>query len=262
MTQSEFLEKVHGLIALAETKGGSITESMMTEPFVQENLSAEQLLSLRSFLQASGVTVVSDQEGQAGRKSAMRPVKMAAARQTSQLKDKEKLIYNSYLEELALVKVYAPEEEESLLKRKAAGDRTAREKLVEGNLRQVVELAGRYGGKGVPLTDLIQEGNMELLLVVDDHETGSLRDAIEARVAEAMERLLEEHAGHDAFKNRMADMANKLMDASEELAGDNGEQPTIEELAKKLHVRPDEVKAVMKMSMDAMTIDETGLGGE
>lgn len=262
MNQSEFLEKVHGLIALAETRGGSITESMMTEPFAKEALNAEQLLSLRSFLQASGVTVVSDEEGQSGKRPAMRPVKMAAGRPGSQLKDKEKLIYNSYLEELALVKGYRPEEEEGLLKQKAAGGKAARDRLIEGNLRQVVELAGRYAGKGVPLTDLIQEGNMELLLLVDAHESGSLREAIEVQVAEAMERLLEEHAGHDAFKNRMADMANKLMDASEELAGDNGEQPTIEELAKKLHVRPDEVKAVMKMSMDAMTIDETGLGGE
>ena len=52
------------------------------------------------------------------------------------------------------------------------------------------------------------------------------------------------------------------MDASEEYAADMGEQPTIEDLAKILHIRPDEVETVMKMSMNAMTMDETGFGGE
>lgn len=61
MEQKEFLEKVHGLLALADGRGGMITEDMMEEPFAGENLDADQILSLRSYLKANGVTIVSEE---------------------------------------------------------------------------------------------------------------------------------------------------------------------------------------------------------
>lgn len=257
MNQSEFLEKVHGLLALAESRGGTITEVMMEEPFAQENLDADQMLSLRSYLKANGVSIVSEEES-----ARPKTVKMTAARKAGKMENREKKIYQSYLEEMKQIKGYGPEEEEKLFAQKQSGDRGARQLLVEGNLEKVVELAGSYAGHGVPLSDLVQEGNMELLLLVDEADGTGFQEQLRNRISRAMERLIEEHTDHTSFKNRMADMANKLMDASEEFADDMGEQPTIEDLAKTLHVRPDEVEAVMKMSMNAMTIDESGLGGE
>lgn len=259
MEQKEFLEKVHGLLTLADSRGGSITEAMMEEPFASENLDADQILSLRSYLKANGVTILSEED--AGEASA-KVVKMTAARGAGKMENREKKIYQSYLEELKLIQGYKPEEEQLLFARKTAGDDTARQLLVEGNLKKVVELAGNFAGRGVPLSDLVQEGNVELLLLVDEHSGAGFQEQMELRISRAMQLLIEEYADHDSFKNRMADMANKLMDASEEFADDMGEQPTIEDLARQLHVRPDEVETVMKMSMDAMTIDESGLGGE
>ena len=257
MEQKEFLEKVHGLLTLADSRGGMITEAMMEEPFAGENLDADQILSLRSYLKANGVSITSQEED-----TAAKTVKMTAAHGVGRMENKEKKIYKSYLEELELVRSYEPEEEMELFARKRAGDSAARQQLVEGNLKRVVELAGGYAGRGVPLSDLVQEGNMELLLLVDEHTGDGFQEQLKIRISRAMQLLIEEHAGNDSFKNRMADMANKLMDASEEYADDMGEQPTIEDLAKLLHVRPDEVETVMKMSMNAMTIDESGFGGE
>ena len=254
MNQSEFLEKVHGLIALAESHGGVITHEMMEAPFAESKLDGEQLLALRSYLKANGVQIQSEEEQQA--------IKMEAVKNTRKLESKEKQIYKAYLEELELVKGYKPEEEELLISRKMAGDKQARQLLVEGNLRQVVEIAGIYAGHGVPLSDLVQEGNMELLMFIDEFQGGNLSLELKKRVSKAMELLIEESEGNDSFKKRMADMANKLMDASEAFADDNGVQPTLEDLARKLHIREDEVEAVMKMSMNAMTIEETGFGGE
>lgn len=265
MNQNEFLEKVHGLLALAKDRGGSITEEMMEMPFAGENLDADQLLSLRSYLKANGVSIIEEDDAadkEVSDQSGKKAVKMTAAKNTGKMENKEKKIYQSYLEELKLVKGYQPEEEAALFERKMAGDAAARMLLVEGNLKKVVELAGNYAGRGVPLSDLVQEGNMELLLLVDEHNGIGFQKAMEQRISKAMEYLIEESSNQDAFKNRMADMANRLMDASEEFADDIGEQPTIEDLARQLNVAPDEVEAVMKMSMDAMTMDETGLGGE
>lgn len=259
MEQKEFLEKVHGLLTLADGRGGSITEAMMEEPFAGENLDADQILSLRSYLKANGVAIVSDEEDAA---ASGKVVKMTSVRGAGRMESQEKKIYKSYLAEMELLQTYAPEEEAALFARKISGDRDARQRLVEGNLKRVVELAGNFAGRGVPLTDLVQEGNMELLLLVDEHSGTGFQEDMEIRIAAAMQMLVEEYSGNDSFKNRMADLANKLMDASEEYAEDMGEQPTIEDLAKILHVRPDEVETVMKMSMNAMTMDETGFGGE
>ena len=62
MNQNEFLEKVHGLLALAKDRGGSITEEMMEMPFAGENLDADQLLSLRSYLKANGVSIIEEDD--------------------------------------------------------------------------------------------------------------------------------------------------------------------------------------------------------
>lgn len=257
MEQKEFLEKVHGLLDLAQEHGGRLTDAMMEAPFQSENLDAEQLLSLRSYLKANGVELVSQEEG-----SSAKAVKMTAVRGAGKLENKEKKIYQSYLRELEYIKGYGQEEEVLLFEQKASGDEQARKRLVEGNLKRVVELAGNYAGRGVPLSDLVQEGNMELVLLVDEHCGPGFQEKLDQRISHAMDLLLEDYSGNDAFKKRMMDMANKLLDASEEFADNQGEQPTIEDLAKKLHVRPEEVETVMKMSMNAMTIDESGLGGE
>ena len=70
--------------------------------------------------------------------------------------------YQMYLEELEAVAEAGPEEELSLLERLAAGDVSARERLIEGNLKRVLEYAKEYDGRGLPMGDLVQEGNMAL----------------------------------------------------------------------------------------------------
>ena len=66
--------------------------------------------------------------------------------------------YQMYLEELEAVAEAGPEEELSLLERLAAGDVSARERLIEGNLKRVLEYAKEYDGRGLPMGDLVQEG--------------------------------------------------------------------------------------------------------
>ena len=226
MDQKEFLNKVHALIALAEKEGGSISKSQMMEPFSGENLNEDQLASIKNFLTGSGVTVT--EEGKE-KKPQMQPQTKAI-----KLASKEKKIYESYLEELAFVKKYDPKEEEALFVKKNSGDRAARDRLVEGNLTRVVEIAGKYAGRGVAISDLVQEGNMELILLIDEHDGNGFQFHLANRLGQAMERLIDEANGQDSFKARMADLANKLLDASEEFADNEGVQPTVEDLERRM----------------------------
>ncbi|HBH02035.1 MAG TPA: RNA polymerase sigma factor RpoS [Candidatus Rokubacteria bacterium] len=75
-----------------------------------------------------------------------------------------------YLDELARIPLLAREEEAALARRARAGDETARARLTEANLRLVVQVARRYANRGLPLPDLIEEGNLGLLRAVETFE--------------------------------------------------------------------------------------------
>ena len=76
-------------------------------------------------------------------------------------------IFKHYLDEIGREPLLTPDEEVRLAARARAGDRRARERLATANLRFVVSVARRYGGNGVPLSDLVNEGNLGLLRAVE-----------------------------------------------------------------------------------------------
>jgi RNA polymerase nonessential primary-like sigma factor len=79
-----------------------------------------------------------------------------------------------YLREIAGIPLLTREEEVDLARRAAAGDETARQRLIESNLRLVVQVARRYLNRGLPLSDLIEEGNLGLMRAAEkfDGERG------------------------------------------------------------------------------------------
>jgi RNA polymerase primary sigma factor len=79
-----------------------------------------------------------------------------------------------YLHELKRIPLLSKEEEEATARAAAGGDKAAREKLVQGNLRFVINIAKKYQGKGLPIADLISEGNIGLMMAADrfDADTG------------------------------------------------------------------------------------------
>jgi len=76
-------------------------------------------------------------------------------------------IISLYMREISRVPLLNREEEENLARLSAAGDAAAREKLVKSNLRFVISIAQKYRGQGLPLEDLISEGNLGLLTAVE-----------------------------------------------------------------------------------------------
>jgi indolepyruvate ferredoxin oxidoreductase alpha subunit len=80
-----------------------------------------------------------------------------------------------YLEEISNIPLLTPEQENELAREVAAGDKKARRKMIESNLRLVVNTAKKYTNRGLSLLDLIEEGNLGLIRAVDkfDHEKGN-----------------------------------------------------------------------------------------
>jgi RNA polymerase primary sigma factor len=107
--------------------------------------------------------------------SALEALYESSAKRTFQGADGSEDAFQSYLHDIRGLSLISHEEELLLAKRAAAGDTLARRRLVEANLRLVIAIARRYVTSGVPLIDLIQEGNMGLMRAAEkfDYQRGT-----------------------------------------------------------------------------------------
>ena len=180
---------------------------------------------------------------------------------------KEKTFVDMYYDDLENMVVLTEEEELILLEKVLAdtSDKLSLNSLIEGNLKTVIELAEDFRNKGVSHGDLLQEGNlglMEGILTYDgkllleefhSHLENSIRNAIN-------DAILEQNAS-SRINFHVADRANELDCASIALSKELDRTPTLEELAKYLSLPEDEVERIMKMSLNALTIDESNIDG-
>lgn len=162
--------------------------------------------------------------------------------------------YQMYLEELEAVAEAGPEEELSLLERLAAGDVSARERLIEGNLKRVLEYAKEYDGRGLPMGDLVQEGNMALTALAMEYESGAFQELLRERVCACIEAALEEQRMEAEIEENVAARVNVLQEVSRVMAKELGREATVEELAAKMKMTEDEIRDIMKVTLDAVNV--------
>lgn len=164
-----------------------------------------------------------------------------------------------YLDDIRRYPLLTREEEVDLARRIQSGDRLAREKLVRSNLRFVVSIAKKYAGNGVPLEDLINDGNVGLVKAAErfDPERGFkfisyavwwIRQSILVAVSENS-RIIR------LPMNRVG-LAQKASKASRQLEQDLGRDVNLDDLAKELGVPKEEVEEVMNFSRAHLSIDE------
>ena len=150
------------------------------------------------------------------------------------------------------------EEEQELSRRAKTGDKTAVNKLVESNLLLVVSIAKKYYGCGLPLLDLIQEGNIGLITAANkyDGEKG-FRFSTYATywIRQAISRALGEQSRTIRIPANMIDLLNKIKKVTVELTQSLNRQPTDEELAEKLGVEVDKVQAALDIAQVSSSLD-------
>ena len=150
------------------------------------------------------------------------------------------------------------EEEQELSRRAKTGDKAAVNKLVESNLLLVVSIAKKYYGCGLPLLDLIQEGNIGLITAANkyDGEKG-FRFSTYATywIRQAISRALGEQSRTIRIPANMIDLLNKIKKVTVELTQSLNRQPTDEELAEKLGVEVDKVQAALDIAQVSSSLD-------
>jgi RNA polymerase primary sigma factor len=164
-----------------------------------------------------------------------------------------------YLNEIRRYPLLSREDEVELARKARAGDAKAQEKLVRSNLRFVVSIAKKYVGNGVPLEDLINDGNVGLVKAAErfDPERGFkfisyavwwIRQSILVSVSENSRMIR-------MPMNRVG-LAQKATKMSRQLEQDLGRDPDAEELAKELGVTREEIEEVTTFSQATLSLDQ------
>jgi RNA polymerase primary sigma factor len=169
-----------------------------------------------------------------------------------------------YLREIGTVKLLTPEEETALAARIKKGDKKAREQMIKANLRLVVKIARDYEGLGLPLLDLISEGNIGLMKAVErfDPEKGAKLSTYGSWwIKQAMKRALANQSKTIRLPVHMVDKISKMNRAATRLQEALGREPTDEELAEALSIKSSRV-AQMRMTATRPSSLDAPVGGE
>ena len=163
-----------------------------------------------------------------------------------------------YLREIGKIPLLTPEEEADLAQKIVKGDKKAKDKMVESNMRLVVSIAKRYGGRGLDFLDLFQEGNTGLLRAVEkfDPEKGFKFSTYATWwVRQAITRAIADQARTIRIPVHMVETINKVLRTTRKLTTDLNREPTTEEIANELHMDPEKVDYVMRIKQDIASLD-------
>ena len=155
-----------------------------------------------------------------------------------------------------------PAEERELARRKDEGDEEAKKKLIESNLRLVMSITRNYTKAGVPLLDLIQEGNLGLIRAVEkfDYKLGfKLSTYATWWIRQAVTRALADQGRTIRLPVHVADQVRRLMRARRQLAQKLNREPTMEELAKESGFTEKRVQELLDLVEDPVSL-ETPVG--
>ena len=165
-----------------------------------------------------------------------------------------------YLREIGKIPLLSNEEEVDLAYRIVKGEKKAKDKMVEANMRLVVSIAKRYSGRGLDFLDLIQEGNTGLLRAVEkfDPDKGFKFSTYATWwIRQAITRAIADQARTIRIPVHMVETINKVLRATRKLTNELNREPTVEEIAKEMGMEPEKVDYVMKIKQDIASLDAT-----
>ncbi|MFZ2202736.1 MAG: RNA polymerase sigma factor RpoD [Microgenomates group bacterium] len=167
-----------------------------------------------------------------------------------------------YLKEIGRIPLLKREEEIMLAQKNEAGDKKAKDKLTQSNLRLVVSIAKKYMGRGMSFLDLIQEGNKGLIRAVEKYDwTKGFKFSTYATwwIRQAITRAIADQARTIRIPVHMVETINKLIRTQRSLMQSLGREPTDEEVGKELELTAERVREILKISQKTTSL-ETPIG--
>ena len=267
-----FEEKLEKLLELAKKKKNVLEQKEIIDFFHGEILNPDQLDQIDDFLENNKVDVLTPEEDLDIEPDLFLEEEMTEEEDIDvdnlELSMPEGVSIEDpvrmYLKEIGTVPLLSAEEELRLAKRKAEGDVSAKERLIEANLRLVVSIAKRYTGRGMSFLDLVQEGNLGLIKGVEkfDYTKGyKLSTYATWWIRQSVTRALADQARTIRVPVHMVETINKLIRVSRQLLQELGREPSPEEIAKEMNMPVERVREILKISQEPVSL-ETPIGEE
>ena len=171
-----------------------------------------------------------------------------------------------YLKEIGKYDLLKPEEEPILAQKILQGDEEAKERLINCNLRLVVNIAKHYVGRGMQFLDLIQEGNLGLMKAVDKFDyTKGYKFSTYATwwIRQAITRAIADQARTIRIPVHMVETINKMTRVQRQLIQDLGREPTAEEISDAMggELTPKRIREIQRIALEPVSL-ETPIGEE
>lgn len=163
-----------------------------------------------------------------------------------------------YLNSIGSIDLLSPKEEIELAKRIELGDKQARNQLVEANLRLVVSIAKNYMGRGLPFTELIQEGNSGLMIAAEKFDwRRGFKFSTYAMwwIKQSMTRAIADHSRTIRLPVHINERATKFKRAYDKLLQELDREPTNKEISKELDISEKKVTELQKVLKSTLSLD-------
>jgi RNA polymerase primary sigma factor len=166
--------------------------------------------------------------------------------------------FGLYLREIAREKLLTPAQEVELAARIKRGDKAARERMITANLRLVVKLATDYANLGLPLLDLVSEGNIGLMKAVerfDPEKGGKLSTYAAWWIKQSIKRALANQSKTIRVPVHQVEKIAKIRRLNERLTLELGRDPTDEELAEEVGLSAAQITALKSSGIQPTSLD-------
>ena len=276
--RDNFLEKLKKLVDLAKTKQNALDITEINDFFAADNLSPENMEQIYNYLEQNNIDVIpevidetalnddllmlDDVDDDFMKNGEEEEIDLDAIDLLEGIGTEDPV--RMYLKESGTVPLLSAEEELRLAKRKAEGDVSAKERLIEANLRLVVSIAKRYTGRGMSFLDLVQEGNLGLIKGVEkfDYTKGyKLSTYATWWIRQSVTRALADQARTIRVPVHMVETINKMSKMQRKLTLELGYEPSVAELSAALDMSEDKVMEIMQIAREPASL-ETPIGEE
>jgi RNA polymerase primary sigma factor len=261
------MDELRQLIAEGQEKG-ALTIDQITTALEEVEVSKEQVTELHAYLVDQGIEVVTV-DGKLATSENGKMEAAAEARASQQPTPKKPQIdltvepsldsLRLYLRSIGKVNLLTAELEVSLAKRIERGDMDAKQQMVEANLRLVVSIAKGYLGRGLTFLDLIQEGSLGLIRAVEkfDYRRGYKFSTYATWwIRQAVTRAIADKGRTIRIPVHMVEKLNKVVHVERQLVQSLGREPTPEEIAAELECTVREVRDIMRMSQQPISLEK------
>ncbi len=277
------LDEFGSIIADGQERG-FVTLEALTSLSEETDVSREQMQDLYSYLEEHGIEILSSDEVTAETSGDVRPTSAEQGREevvaleqedsTQELRGKLEALKRPdmdltvepsmdslrlYLRSIGRVPLLTAEEEVCLAKRIERGDMSAKQHMVEANLRLVVSIAKGYLGRGLTFLDLIQEGSLGLIRAVEkfDYRKGFKFSTYATWwIRQAVTRAIADKGRTIRIPVHMVEKLNKVIHVERSLTQQLGREPTPAEIARELQCPIPEIREVLRMAQQPVSLEK------